>query len=208
MARKRFGIAVLAAVTILVASAVAQRSNEVAGTVGRSIISDESVAGFTNSNIHFGAGLTYGANFSHRFLGMGIASLSVEIPFIYDPQTKVQFGSSDSVPKDFKAYFLTPAARVNLFPRTAFSPWVSVGGGFARFTPNATLEFNGTPNPNPGSTTGAVFEVGGGIDVRFAEHFKVRGEIRDFNSAEPPINLNQSNRYSHIYAGLGLVFAF
>ena len=110
------------------------------------------------------------------------------------------------MPKDFSAYFLTPAARVNIFPTTAFSPWVSVGGGFGRFMPNSSLEFGGQ-NPSASSTTG-VFEIGGGVDVRFADHFRVRGEVRDFNSGEPPINLNAGSRYSHFFAGIGLVYSF
>jgi opacity protein-like surface antigen len=208
MARKKFGIAVLATVTILVASAFAQRSNEVAGSIGRSIISDEGVSGIVsgNPNVHFGQAWTYEGNFSHRFFNFGIAAISVEIPVVYDPKTKVQFGPSNSVPKDFSAYFLTPAARVNLFPTTALSPWVSVGAGFARFNPNTTLEFGG--GSAAVSQTNAVFQVGGGLDVGPWDHFKIRGEIRDFNSSEPPINLNKSNRYSHIFAGLGLVFSF
>jgi opacity protein-like surface antigen len=207
MARKRFGIAVLATVTILVASAVAQRSNEVAGLVGRSIIPDQSVSGtgLSDPNIHFGHGYTYEGNFSHQFLSFGIAALSVEVPFVYDPNNRVQF-ALNQVPKDFSAYFLTPAARVNLFPTTAFSPWVSLGAGFARFNPNTNLEFFGA-NPSV-STTTAVFEVGGGLDVGVTDHFKIRGELRDFNSGEPPINLKKSSRYDHLFAGVGVVFSF
>ncbi len=207
MARKTFGLAILAAVTLLAASAAAQRSNEVAGIIGRSIIGPQAVSGtgLTNPNIHFGHGLTYEGNYSHQFITFGIASLSVEVPFVYTPQTKVQFGLNQ-VPKDFRAYFLTPAARVNVFPTTRFSPWVSVGGGFAHFNPNATLEFGGASGAT--SSTSGVFEVGGGVDVGFMDHFKVRGEIRDFNSGEPPINLLKSNRYSHIFAGIGVVFDF
>jgi len=202
MARKRFGIVALATVTILVASAVAQKSSEVAGIVGRSFISDQSISGDT---LHFGDGLTYEANVSHRFFGFGVAGISVELPFVFNPSTKLNY-TINSVPKDFSAYFITPAARVNLFPTTAFSPWVSVGGGFARYNPNSTLEYGGA---NTGkSTTGGVFEIGGGLDVRVYGPIKLRGEVRDFYSGEPPLNLNSGSHYSHLFAGAGVVFTF
>jgi opacity protein-like surface antigen len=207
MARKRFGIAVLATVTILVASAVAQKSNEVGGLIGRTFISNQSVSGTsaTNPNLYFGDGLAYEATVSHRFLNFGIAGLSVEVPFVFTPSTKLNF-AVNQVPKDFRSYFLAPAARVNLFPTTAFSPWGSFGVGFGSFSPNGALEFGGT-NPSK-NTTSVVYEFGGGLDVRVADHFKVRGEVRDFNSSEPPINVNKGNRYNHIFAGVGLLFSF
>lgn len=202
MARKRFGIVALATVTILVASAVAQKSNEVAVVFGRSFISNQGING---TNLHFGRSLTYEANVSHSFLSFGLASLSVEVPFVFDPTTKLNF-TNNIVPKDFSAFFVTPAARLNLFPATAFSPWVSVGGGFARFNPSSTLEFGGT-NPSKSSTEG-VFQIGGGLDVRVYGPIKIRGEVRDFISGEPPLNVKSGDHYSHLYAGGGVVFSF
>jgi opacity protein-like surface antigen len=122
-----------------------------------------------------------------------------------DPTNKLQY-ATNVVPPAFKSYFVTPAARVNLFPATSFSPWVSVGGGFGYFTPSSTLEFGGS-NPSKSRSTG-VFQVGGGLDVRVIGNFKIRGEIRDFYSGEPPVNLNLSNRYSNLYAAAGVVFSF
>ena len=69
-----------------------------------------------------------------------------------------------------------------------------------------SVEYGGA-NPSQSSTSG-VFEVGVGLDVRILGPLKLRGEFRDFNSSEPPINLNTGNRYSHLYAGAGLAFAF
>jgi opacity protein-like surface antigen len=204
MARKYFGIVVLLSMAILAGSAFAQQSNEIAGTIGRTFIPDQGVSG--GDTIHFGKGLTYEGNYSHRFFNFGVFGVSVEVPVVVDPSTKLQY-NVNSVPYAFKSYFVTPAARVNLFPTTAFSPWVSVGGGFGYFTPSSTLEFNQTPNPGKSEST-AVFQVGGGLDVRVIGHFKIRGEIRDFYSGEPPINLNSGSRYSNLYAAAGVVFAF
>jgi hypothetical protein len=204
MARRQFGIVVLLTVTILAANAVAQSNNEVAGIIGRAFISDQSVSG-SPSQIHFGHGLTFEANYSHRLIDLAIASVSVEVPFVVTPTEKPQF-KVNVVPKSFQSYFVTPAVRVNLFPTTAFSPWVSIGGGFAHYSPSSDLEF-GNPNPSKSNTTG-VFEIGGGLDVRVYGPVKIRGEFRDFRSGEPPINLNTSKRYSNIFAGGGVVLSF
>ena len=205
MVRKQFGILLLAAMTVLAGTAVAQKSNEVAGIFGRTFISNQSVTG-TTAKLYFGDGLSYEANFSHNFLNLGVVGIGVEVPFVFNPTTKVSFAAGNFVPKDFRAYFITPAARATLFPTTAFNPWVSVGGGFASFNPSSTLQYGGA-NTGKSTTTG-VFEVGVGLDVRLWGPFKLRGEFRDFNSSEPPINVKQNSRYSHYFAGGGLVFSF
>ena len=129
MARQRFGIAVLIAMALLAVTAAAQ-SNEIAGSVGRVFISDQGVTGgaLTDSNIHFGNALTYEGNYARRFINMGIVAVHVEVPFVFTPSVKLNFGEN-IVPKDFRSFFVTPAVRANLFPTTAFSPWiVSVAG--------------------------------------------------------------------------------
>jgi hypothetical protein len=81
------------------------------------------------------------------------------------------------VPSDLKT-FITPAVRVNLFPTTAVSPWVSFGAGFGHISQNDQLIYGGT---NPGkSTTSAVIEAGFGLDVKVWSKLSIRGEVRDF----------------------------
>lgn len=205
MARKSSVFVILATVMLLAAGAFAQTSNEVAGIIGRNIIRDETQ---NNKTIHFGNGLTYEANFSHQFLYLGVAGVSVEVPFIYDPETKMQFTGANTVPSSFSAYYLVPSARFNLFPSTGFSPWVSVGGGFAHYTPSTTLQFGGPSNAK--STSQGVFQVGVGLDLRLVGNFKLRGEFRDLNASEPaPLHAGAGgNRFSNYFAGAGLVFAF
>jgi hypothetical protein len=125
---------------------------------------------------------------------------------VVDQKDRLQYNLNE-VPYSFKSYLVTPSARVNLFPDTAFSPWLSAGGGFGYFVPSDMLEFNGTPNPGKSRTTG-VFQFGGGLDVRVYGNFKIRGEVRDFYTGEPPINLKSNSHYNNIYAGAGVVFAF
>src|ERR1051325_989145 len=87
MVRKYFGIVILLTVAILAGNAVAQ-SNEVAGVFGRTFIPDQKASGGT---IHFGHGITYEANYSHRFLNFGVFGVSAEVPFVIDPTNRLQY---------------------------------------------------------------------------------------------------------------------
>jgi hypothetical protein len=78
------------------------------------------------------------------------------------------------VPPDYSALYVTPAARLNLFPDQAVTPWVSFGGGFSHFGENSTLEFGG-PNPIKGGTTTGVLQAGIGLNVRFIGRFQPAG---------------------------------
>jgi hypothetical protein len=209
MARQRFCVAVLMAMALLAGTALAQK-NEIAGSIGRVFISDQGVFGAnpSNPNIHFGDGLTYEANYARRVMDLGgLFSVNVEVPFVFTPTVKLNF-DQNIVPKSFRSYFVTPAARLNLFPGTSFSPWVSVGGGFGHFAESAQLEFGGT-NPGKTGTTSGVFQAGVGLDVKIISSFKLRGEFRDFNSGVPQLNANTGkDRQHNFFVGGGVVFSF
>lgn len=209
MVRQHFGVAAVIAVAMLAGNAAAQK-NEFAASIGRVFISDQGVlgAGVSNPNIHFGNGLTYGANFARRVFDVkGIAGVNVEVPFFFTPTVKLNF-QQNIVPKSFRSFFVTPAARVNFFPYTGFSPWVSVGGGFGHFSESSQLEFGGA-NPGKTGTTSGVFQAGFGLDVRIVSGLKLRGEVRDFHSGVPQLNANTGKDHEHNYfVGGGVVFTF
>jgi len=112
------------------------------------------------------------------------------------------------VPTDYKQIFVTPAVRVNLFPGTAVSPWVSFGGGFGHFSEGNKLYYGGS-NPGKSSTTG-VIEGGIGLDVRFWHRFSIRGQVRDFWSGEPdfPLANTGKTRQHNFFVGGGLIWHF
>jgi hypothetical protein len=208
MARQRFGIAVLIVMAGLVANAAAQK-NEVSASVGRIFVSDQGVLGAnpSNPNIHFGNGLTYEGNYARRVFNIGLLDVHVEVPFLFTPTMRLNF-AQNIVPKSYRSYFVTPSARVNLFPTTGFSPWVSIGGGFGKLDASSQLEFGGTNPGSTGKTTG-VFQAGFGLDVRILGSLKLRGEVRDFNAGVPQLNANTGKSRQHnIFAGGGVVYSF
>jgi hypothetical protein len=196
--------------SILGASAAAQdEKNELTGILGRTFISDQGIPGATYFNpfVRSGEGLTFEANYAHRFLGTSIYSVSGEVPAAFNLDEKLNSGA-DVVPVSYKEIFITPSVRVNLFPATAVSPWVSLGGGFGHFTENNTLVYGG-PNPGGSSTTG-VIQGGFGLDVRVWHRFSIRGQVRDFWSGTPDLPLADTgkSRQHNYFVGGGVIWHF
>jgi hypothetical protein len=205
-------VTVVLAVTmcLLGATAVAQdEKNELTGILGRTFISDQGIQGATYFNpfIRSGKGLTFEVNYAHRFFGTPVYAISGEVPAVFNLDEDLNSGAN-IVPVDYKQIFITPSIRANLFPGTAVSPWVSLGGGFGYFSENKTLIYGG-PNPAGSSTTG-VIQGGFGLDVRVWHRFSIRGEVRDFWSGEPdfPLADTGKSRQHNFFVGGGVVWHF
>jgi hypothetical protein len=209
MTRTLFSATFLVSLVVLTSGAFAQEKNELTGIIGRTFVSDQGVAGIVaaDNNLHSGNGITFEVNYGRRLMDLGIAGLTFEVPFVVNFNQKVHF-DVNLVPKDYQAFFVTPAIRANIFPHSGLSPWVSAGGGFGHFRENSTLEFGGT-NPGKTGTTTGVFQVGLGLDVHLFRSFSVRGEVRDFYSGEPQLNVDTGKTRQHNYfVGGGVVWHF
>ena len=213
MSRGRLWITVLSGMMMLAVCAVAQdEKNEVGGIIGRIFVSDQGIrnATFFDPVIHSGKGLTVEGEYARRFLVTPIYSISGEVVVAYNPDEDLNAGDSGNsvVPSDYKQLFVTPAARLNLFPTTAVSPWVSIGGGFGHFSENKTLVYGGT-NPG-GSKTSGVLEGGVGLDVKIWKKLSVRLDVRDFWSGEPdfPLAPTGKSRQHNYFVGGGAFWRF
>lgn len=208
MSLKRLTIVCLCAVMTLVVHAAAQK-NELAGLVGRTFISNQGIKGatFLNSEVRFGNGWTFEVNYAHRVLGAGFASVFLELPAVVNVNEKLNTGLN-LIPENFKSYFVTPAARLNVLSDTAISPWVSLGGGYGHFSESSTLVFGG-PNPGKTGTSTGILQAGVGLDVRTFDRFSVRGEARDFWSGVPQLNVDTGKSRQHnIFVAVGVVWHF
>jgi hypothetical protein len=200
-------------VSMLAVTALAQdEKNELSGLIGRTIISDQGIIGatFPNPNIAAGDGLTFEFGYTRRFIATPVFAISGEALLTYNHLVKLNAGQYGSavVPANYKELFVTPAARVSLFPATAVSPWVSFGAGVGRITEGSMLVYGGA---NPGkSTTSAVIEGGIGLDVKIWKSFGIRGEARDFWSGEPdfPLADTGKTRQHNIFVGVGAFWRF
>jgi opacity protein-like surface antigen len=216
MSGKKAIIAAVALALGIAAQAAAQdEPNELTGMIGRIFISDQGIQGpnapTINPFVRSGNGLTFEVNYSRRLLRNPIFELSGEVLGTVNLDEDLNSGG-DVVPSNYKQYFLTPGVRLNLFPSTVLSPWVSIGGGFAHFSESKNLNYYG-PNPG-GSTNSGVLEAGLGVDLnpfeRRARHLGFRGEVRDFWSGEPDFPLadtGKTRQHNYFVAG-GVVWHF
>lgn len=210
MALQRFGTAFLLAMTILMATAVAQTKNEVAGVVGRPFLQDQLVpnTSFFDNTIHFGKPISYEVSYGRKLLGNdGLFAVTFEVPALFSRNVELNYGIN-AIPKSYSAIFVAPSVRVNMFATNAVSPWISFGGGIAHFKASEDLVFFG-PNPGETGTTTGVYQIGGGLDVRIWKSISVRGEVRDYNSGIPQLNVDYGKtRQRNLFAGGGVVWHF
>jgi len=207
---KRLCFAVLLMATMSAVSAVAQdEKNEVGGSLGRIFVSDQGIqnATYPGHEIHSGKGLTFDISYARRIRVTPIWAVSAEVLFAYNHDEDLNAGSyaNNVVPSDYKQLFVTPAARVNFFPTTAVSPWISFGVGFAHYSEGSQLLYLG---PNPGkNTTSAAIEGGLGLDVKVTKRWSMRGGVRDFWAGEPDFPLAPTGKTrQHNYFVFGGVF--
>jgi hypothetical protein len=207
---------IIIGLSVLAPFAYAQdEKSELTGIIGRMIISDQGIHGpdapSVNPTIHYGKGLSFEVNYARRLWVTPVYSITGEVPAVFNLDEDLNAGGP-VVPQDYKQIFVTPAARFNLFPLTAVSPWVSIGGGFGYFSENKNLLYYGT-NPAGSSTTG-VIQAGLGLDVRpFTQrfkHFGFRAEGRDFWSGTPNLPLADTGktRQHNYFVGGGVVWHF
>jgi hypothetical protein len=162
--------------------------NEVAGTVGRTFISDQGVPGtnFFDNTVHFGKGLSFEGTYARTMRRYSWGDLAAEVPVIYNHDEDLNYGT-DQTPNQYSSIFITPAARVTLIPDLAVSPWFSFGGGIGHFVASKNLQYYGT-NLGPRIKTAGVLQGGVGMDVRLPKlhSTRFRFEARDDWSGVPP----------------------
>ena len=210
MSGKRLWIAALCTVMLAARLAAQDERNELGGLIGRDCISTQAIQGatFFDPYIRFGKGLTVEGSYARRLLLNPVFSIAAEVPLIFDPDENLHAGGQSLVPKYYKALFITPSVRVNLFPTTAVSLWGSVGGGFGHISQNKLTLYD---LPNTGTnTTSGVLQYGIGLDVKLTNSVIVRAEARDFWAGEPdfPQAPTGKTRQSNYYVGLGAFWRF
>jgi hypothetical protein len=208
MSLKHLTVGALVAFCIFVERAEAQK-NELSGILGRTFVSNQGIPGAPSYDpeLRFGNGLSFEINYARHVMGGEILSLALEVPFVVDPVEDLHT-AQNVIPKQYSSYFVTPAARLNVFPGTAVSPWVSFGGGFGHFSESSTLLFGGT-NPGKTGTTTGVLQAGLGLDVKIYKNFSLRGEAREFWSGVPQLNVDTGkSRQYNLFAGGGIVWHF
>lgn len=146
--------------------------------------------------------------FAVRLANARLVSLHLEVPVVGIPANGHSFttvptiNASQKITVNTSAVFVTPALRLKILPSAPFSPWASIGGGWARFSSAFA------PTANKGA-----LEFGGGLDFKTGlPLLGFRAEIRDFVTGNPDFGfvnvLSQTNGVLHrhnVMVGGGIV---
>jgi hypothetical protein len=141
-----------------------------------------------------------------RLADAKLASLYVELPVAGIPSQKLTFSSTPSTVIDhLSTVFITPGLRLKVLPIAPISPWVSFGGGWARYSLDSGVKTN----------KGAV-QYGGGLDFKTGlPLLGFRAEVRDFVTGDPNFGLgtvlagnNGGLHHHNILVGGGIVLRF
>ena len=149
---------------------------------------------------------SFGINYGHRFLGTKVAALYGEIEFVAIPNRALTAATA-TVPQNYASLYLTPGLRLKFFSNSRLSPWAAIGGGYALYQQSAQLS-DGQNTTNKFLNRG-VFDYGGGLDYRLFRFLGLRGEVRDFFSGNPNLNVPLSSSTQHnVVASGGIVLRF
>jgi hypothetical protein len=149
---------------------------------------------------------SFAINYGRRFLGARIAALYGEIEFVAIPNRSLTAATA-TVPQNYASLYLTPGLRLKFFPGSRLSPWAAIGGGYALYQQSAQLS-NGQNTTNKFLNRG-VFDYGGGLDYRLFRFVGLRGEVRDFFSGSPNLNVALSSSTQHnVVASGGIILRF
>ena len=175
---------------------------------GTSLIGSSGTA-LPNRDITFDSSLTLGAEYDRRLALTRRIAVYGGIDFLASPNDVKLSQPIQNVPSQYAFIFLTPHVRVKFHPSGAFSPWLSFGGGYARFRETAPLA---TPSFRPGTNTG-TFVFGGGLDTRTVLHvLKIpigfRVEVRDFYSGVPNYSVRVDGLQNNLAFTGGLLIKF
>jgi opacity protein-like surface antigen len=97
---------------------------------------------------------------------------------------------------------------VNVIPKSWFSPWGSIGGGYGHFNESSTLNQD-TPNPGKKGTNTGLLQMGLGFDVRFWRGLIARLAVRDYYAGLPQLNVDiGQSRQHNFFVGGGVMLRF
>jgi hypothetical protein len=211
---KKWGIRVAmfvgAFLLVVLPDARAQEKNEVGLVIGATVTPSQNFSSGGTSSLSFGPSLSLGAEYDRRLLNGHHAAFYGGIDFLASPlDVKINNPTTDVIGQ-YAYVFLTPHVRVKFNPDGRLSPWLSLGGGYARFLEKKPAA---VPSFVPGTNTGTLV-FGGGVDTRPVVHvFRIpigfRAEVRDFYSGSP--NYNQpvrANFQSNLVFTGGLLIKF
>ncbi|MEO8026240.1 MAG: outer membrane beta-barrel protein [Bryobacteraceae bacterium] len=142
------------------------------------------------------------ANYGYRLYAGDRVAVYAEVHFLADALRDVSSNVA-RVSHDYASLYLTPGIRVKFAPRSRFSPYAAVGGGYALYEQSLFTQDQTTPNGAPRFRHRGAFDAAGGADYKFWRFVSLRGEFRYFYTGNPDFNAVASNSGQHNLVGSG-----
>jgi hypothetical protein len=164
---------------------------------------------FEVTHVSFGSGLTFEANYARRVVSRSAFALELEAPLLAVPSESVSSRPAPAVPRNFASLFILPSLRLRLLPKSRLSPWLSLGGGYARYAESTSLQDN-TASPLPRGTNTGALQYGIGADYRIATillPISLRVEARNLYAGAPSLNVQNTSHNDPFITG-GFVLHF
>jgi hypothetical protein len=207
-----FHFAIMTLVLSITTAAVGQshQENELGLLLGSNSVLQSGSSG-QGATIDFGHSLTFGLTYAHIWKVSERVTVGIEVPLEAGPSVDVS-STDPSVPQNYAFLFITPGVRVGFRPEGTVRPWLSVGGGYARFDESSTL-VSGLPNLSARGTNRGAAQFGAGVDFRtpIKVLFPVglRLEVRDFYTGQPKLDFAREDGRQHnlIFSG-GIILHF
>ena len=110
--------------------------------------------------------------------------------------------------RDVATIFVTPGVRFRFAPIGRFSPYATVGAGYALYE-QSFFRIDGASNEAARFTHRGAFMFGGGVDVPVWRRIAIRFEGRDFYTGNPSFNTPVSGSGQHnLVVGGGFVVSW
>ncbi len=198
------GLLVCFSLLILGATRAHAQKHEIGLTLGGVFSTDRTTPG--GIALRQQSGTAWQANYAYRILDVKLAALSIGVHFLANPQRNIGSNSS-TVPANLASLYVTPDIVLKFLPGAKIEPWVTVGGGYAQYESSDAL-LNGSPNPGKIRVHRGALDYGGGVDVPVWSFLALRGEVRDFYTGSPSVNLTLRGGQHNVVAGGGFVLRF
>ena len=184
-------LAILISLLFLTSACSLAQRLDVAFVAGQSMVSDTTVVfsvqcftpscpppAFTDqlkTDHHYYAEGTVGVH----LMNLSAFSLNLEVPVAVIPSQKLGLPSTITFTNDMSSIFVTPSLKLKAFPKSPVAPWISAGGGWARYSVDPDI-----------ITNKGALQFGGGLDFRIGQRrWGFRGEVRDFLTSDPNLAL-------------------
>jgi opacity protein-like surface antigen len=153
------------------------------------------------------SGISLGADYARRFWTGGNLTLYGEVEFVANARDRQPTSVVASVPQSYATLYLAPGVRLKIRPASRVSPWAAFGSGYAQYE-QARVLTNGQEFDDRRVHRG-VFDFGIGVDYQVWRFVSLRGDIRDYVSGNPALNVELDGGLQHnVIPKGGIVFSF